>query len=70
MEAREWMINENVDLEHLKNLEIFDFETTGRGVKTNKNIKPGEIILKIPLEYVMTGNWSKMTNPRKMTIIN
>ena len=60
MEAREWMINENVDL---KNLEIFDFETTGRGVKTNKNIKPGEIILKIPLEYVMTGNWSeKMTD--------
>ena len=42
-------------VQNLEHLEIFDFEKTGRGVKTKKIIKKGDSILKIPIDLFMTG---------------
>ena len=54
MIARKWLLEQcsSTGLEKLKICEKFE---TGRGVATDEDIQPGESILKVPLEAIITG---------------
>ena len=54
MIARKWLLEQcsSTGLEKLKICENFK---TGRGVATDEEIAPGETILKVPFEAIITG---------------
>ena len=51
---------DKISYKGIEHLSIDCFELTGRGVKTDKNIQPGEEIIKLPLELIMTGKMNKI----------